>query len=148
MNISAAERFWSKVDFDGPMLSPYLGPCWLWTAYTYLGYGMFHVNGRGPIRSHRWAYESWHGPVPAPLVLDHLCRVRNCVNPAHLEPVTNRENGLRGVGFVAREARKTHCPQGHEYTPDNTKLESGKRKCRTCALAQGRIYKARARLRT
>ena len=96
------ERFWSKVDRNGR------GGCWLWTAslnrYGYPNFGA--VNGR-PMAGHRYAYERLVGPIPAGLQLDHLCRVRRCVNPAHLEPVTPKENTRRGL-----RARMTHplCP--------------------------------------
>ncbi len=83
------ERFWAKVDRSGE--------CWLWTGNVYRdGYGQFYVERR-QVRAHRWAYESEVGPIPEGLVLDHLCRVRLCVRPSHLEPVTNRENLLRGI---------------------------------------------------
>lgn len=85
-----AERFWSKVDRDG-------GPdcCWPWLAARANGYGKFYVDGR-MVRAHRFAYELLVGPIPEGLVLDHLCAVTFCVNPAHLEPVTQRENARRG----------------------------------------------------
>jgi len=86
-----ADRFWSKVDRSG---GP--GSCWLWTASLVKGYGQMYVatpDGRFGVRSaHRLAYELTHGPAAEGLELDHLCRVRRCVNPAHLEPVLHREN--------------------------------------------------------
>jgi hypothetical protein len=129
---TVADRFWPKVQ-----KTP--GGCWLWTASLCkgTGYGQFREGGRGSRMrtAHRVAYELLVGPVPAGLQLDHLCRVRRCVNPAHLEPVTNRENQLRGAGFPARNAAKTHCAHGHEYTPENTYLHpsTGHRRCRACA---------------
>lgn len=90
-------RFWSKVDKDGPLpkWAPFLGPCWLWTRpLTDRGYASFGYDG-GKIRAHRFAYEQIVGPIPAGLTLDHLCRVRHCVNPSHMEPVTQAENSLR-----------------------------------------------------
>ena len=88
-----SERFWSKVDKNGP------GGCWLWTAsLNNRGYGRFGPTGqRKLVRAHRWAYEAVVGPIPDGLVIDHLCGVKRCVNPAHLEPVTNFEN-LRRAG--------------------------------------------------
>ena len=99
-----AERFWAKVEKTDS--------CWLWTAAKNdKGYGQFSV-GSGLVYAHRYAYEALVGPIPEGLVIDHLCRVTLCVNPAHLEPVTNLENQRRG--FAARPM-PTHCPKGHEY---------------------------------
>lgn len=123
MNMPATERFWSKVDkTDG---------CWEWTASLVSGYGQFRHNGR-IVRAHRFAYEQLVGPVPKGLELDHLCRNRRCVNPAHLEPVTQQENQLRGFGVSGINARKTHCLRGHEYTPENTVRWRRWRNCKTC----------------
>src|ERR1035437_6508103 len=84
------ERFWFYVNKDGP------GGCWLWTASTACGYGQIKV-GKKVVRVHRFAYQLLVGDIPDGLQLDHLCRVLICCNPAHLEPVTNRENVLRGL---------------------------------------------------
>ncbi|TDD77726.1 HNH endonuclease [Actinomadura rubrisoli] len=81
---------------------------------------------------HRFVYESLVGPIPEGLVLDHLCRVRACCNPAHLEPVTDRVNILRGASITAANARKTHCDHGHEFTSQNTYRHRGRRLCRAC----------------
>ena len=118
------ERFWAKVSPE-----PNSG-CWLWTATTdWAGYGRIKVAGRMQ-RSHRIAYEALIGPIPFGLHIDHLCRVPNCVNPAHLEPVTSKENLRRGR---RRFADRTHCMHGHEYTPENTRHRPGRgRACRTC----------------
>lgn len=144
-----AERFWSKVNFDGPVppAAPGLGPCWLWTAsIAGKGYGQIYagtVDGRlRKAVAHRWAYEALIGPVPDGLVLDHLCRVRLCVNPWHLEPVPNRENLLRGDTIIAANASRTHCPAGHPYDNGNTHFDrAGSRHCRPC----GREAAARRR---
>lgn len=134
--VPVADRFWAKVDKDGPVPvhRPDLGPCWVWTAGRFdSGYGAFGIGGGKLLRAHRYAYEQVVGPIPAGLVLDHLCRNHPCVNPAHLEPVTDQENLLRGTGAPARNARKTHCKHGHEFTPENTHLDKdGYRACRAC----------------
>ena len=111
--------------------------CWHWTgSKSHNGYGKFTFKKK-TITPHRAMYEMMVGSIPDGLQLDHLCRVRDCARPSHLEPVTNRENSLRGVaGLVngAREASKTHCPSGHAYDAGNTWLdkERGARHCRTC----------------
>lgn len=121
------ERFWSKVDKDRS------DGCWLWmAALTTNGYGQFNWKGR-PIRAHRFAYQSVKGPIADEIIFDHLCRVRRCVNPEHLEIVTTRTNTLRGIGISAINARKTHCTQGHPFDLFNTYVRSnGRRHCRTC----------------
>jgi hypothetical protein len=86
-----------------------------------------------PARAYRITYETLVGPVPNGLELDHLCRVRACVNPGHLEPVTHRVNTLRGETVAARNARATHCPAGHPYDEVNTYADRlGRRSCREC----------------
>lgn len=116
------------------------GGCWLWSGLMKAnGYGMVAVgrttNGT-PVRrhAHRVMYVLMVGPVPEGMTLDHLCRNRRCVNPAHLEPVSNAENVLRGYSPPANNARKTSCPGGHAYTQENTYVNpvSGRRRCRTC----------------
>lgn len=117
--------------------------CWLWllAVNKKSGYGQMGVNGR-VLYAHRVAYEAWRGPIPEGLTIDHLCRVRSCVNPDHLEAVTMRENTLRGESTAARNARKTHCPEGHpiEAGNANTKTWNGWRRCRTCFNARCRAY--------
>ena len=109
-----------------------VGECWLWTAgKAPNGYGKCWLDGR-TVGAHRAIYELLVGPIPEGLVIDHLCRVRHCVNPDHLEPVTQQENLLRGDTFQARNRAKTHCPQGHPYDESNTRMFAGKRACRTC----------------
>ena len=109
--------------------------CWLLSVSnpkTHRGYRNVEVCG-GRYRAHVVSYVAHKGLIPKGLVLDHTCRVRNCVNPDHLEAVTNRENILRGTGFSARNARKTHCIRGHELAGDNLYLkENGHRHCRQC----------------
>jgi hypothetical protein len=107
--------------------------CHVWSKplNTY-GYGAIWVDGANRM-AHRVAYELSEGPIPEGLVIDHLCRNRACVNPAHMEPVTNHENVMRGEGEAAKNKAKTHCPQGHEYSEDNTyRAARGDRQCKTC----------------
>lgn len=121
--------------------------CWLWMgAGNGNGYGQFWHQGR--MRpAHRIAYEYCVGIVPSGLFIDHLCRVRCCVNPDHMEAVTNKENVLRGDGLTARHKRKTHCPYGHPYDEKNTYCySSGKRECRVCNMLRSRQYRLSKRL--
>lgn len=96
---------------------------------------------------HRWLYEQVSGePIAEGYEPDHLCRVRNCVNPAHLEPVTRRENVFRGIGNPTVEnAGKTHCPQGHPYDEANTyhRAYDHSRQCRACNRERARAWKQR-----
>lgn len=133
-----AERLWEKVNKNGPIPAhrPELGPCWIWEGSTSgKGYGRFWISPR--LRpAHTVAYELVVGPIPDGLEPDHLCRVRSCVNPAHVEPVTHRENTLRAdrVAMGAFNTAKTQCPQGHPYDEENTLFDRfGFRKCRECA---------------
>lgn len=131
---SITDRFWSKVDRSGD--------CWLWTAArTPAGYGEMHAYGT-TVLAHSLSWEIATGQ-PAPmmasgLTLDHLCRVRHCVRPSHLEVVRRGVNVLRGVGFAAVNATKTHCPAGHPYDATNTTRRSltGWRSCRACNRAR------------
>ncbi len=133
------DRFWRKVNKNGPdgihsQTGENLGPCWLWMgAPSRGGYAQSRLGSPDGSKRmvHRAVYESLVGPFAEP-ELDHLCRVRNCVNPSHLEPVDHDTNMARGA-----HAMKTHCPKGHEYTPENTRAyrwPSGQegRFCRTC----------------
>lgn len=137
-------RFWAKVE-----VSP--SGCWRWTATTNHGYGVFKAPEIGTKYAHRAAYLALVGPLSAELGLDHLCHTRHetchlgdlcphraCCNPDHLEPVPLLTNVRRGHGNGA----KTHCPQGHEYTEENTiQDKSGGRRCKNCTYERNRQYK-------
>lgn len=131
------ERFWTRVNKTET--------CWLWTGGRVPdGYGMFRAN-KTQMNTHRWAWLFTHGTLPPKGThLDHLCRVRACVNPDHLEVVTPRTNALRGIGITAVNAKKTHCEYGHEYTPENTYARPGSPSHRSCRICD-RIYNKHAR---
>lgn len=110
--------------------------CWIWQGTkTQNGYGQIKIAGT-KYAAHRLAYAALVGLIADGLVLDHLCRQPSCVNPAHLEAVSQRENTLRGVGPCAENAKRTHCPQGHPYSGKNLILRRGKRECRHCHIAR------------
>lgn len=111
----------------------YKTPCWIWQGnHDRLGYGLINRLEHQGV-AHLWFWKQVNGPVPEGLELDHLCRVRLCVNPTHFEAVTHEENVKRGTSFAAVNARKTHCIHGHEFTPENTHVRpNGHRTCRTC----------------
>lgn len=116
------------------------GDCWEWTATrSEGGYGRYNHEGRLQA-AHRVVWELLVGPIPKGHTLDHLCRNRGCVNPDHLEPVTMRENTLRGYGISAENARKTHCKNGHLFDADNTYYEGTWRRCKACIRNRARRY--------
>jgi hypothetical protein len=135
MSSKSLDRIWAKVNMDSPApeYAPYLGPCWTWIgAKDAYGYGVVTRSGRC-YKVHRLIYASHFGPIPDGLQIDHLCRVRHCVNPNHLEAVDQRTNLLRGTGPSALHAVKTHCVRGHEYNAENTIVRpNGSRWCRAC----------------
>jgi hypothetical protein len=120
--------------------------CWQWTGRcTPQGYGYPWVEGRYQY-SHRLSYLHFVGPLVKGMHVDHLCRVRNCANPEHLEQVTPRENVLRSpIHPMAIQARQTHCKRGHEFTPDNTQVRSNPtgRACKTCRREAARRRRER-----
>ena len=107
--------------------------CWIWTGPSLpSGYGTLSVKRKSRY-VHRFTYEAIVGPIPNGLEIDHLCRVRCCANPSHLEPVTHKVNTLRGQAPSAINARLTHCPAGHPYDDENTYKDGLKyRHCKIC----------------
>lgn len=133
------DEIWDKVSERALPSEPDKDSCWPWPgSLTSSGYGKVSWYGMEYL-VHRIAYQALVGDVPDGLELDHLCRVRSCFNPSHLEAVTHRENVLRGVSFAAVHSQLTHCRQGHEFTPENTYVTTqGARRCRTCKAAHQR----------
>lgn len=133
--VPVEDRFWAKVDKTDP------SGCWIWTAATVNGYGQFGVGAYRVVRAHRFAWQLTGRQLTPGLVLDHLCRNRACVNPAHLREITRGENVLApgSLSLPAINARKTHCKGGHLYTAENTYISpQGKRVCRTCRLVSNK----------
>lgn len=129
-----AEKFWALVDKSGD--------CWLYTGFLNQGYGVF-THRRKNYRAHRVVWMMAGRTIPDGLVMDHLCRVRNCVKPDHLEPVTPRENVLRGIGPTAMNAQKIECDQGHHLAGENVMVSTvgagrKERRCRQCSNAKAR----------
>ena len=139
MSVSAKDRFFSHIEKTPT-------GCWEWKgARQSNGYGQF--SDFGSHLAHRWSYQTFIGPIRDSLHIDHLCRNRACVNPQHLELVTCRENLMRGVGFAATNAQKTHCDKGHQLSEIRYTAErpEGRRYCRACRQDYKR--KSRKKLR-
>jgi hypothetical protein len=129
--------------------------CWLWIGCLTKGrfrggYGRLNVDGKVQY-AHRVSYELLRGPIPRELELDHLCCVKCCVNPDHLEPVTHKVNTQRGSSKVKATRGKqaaaiTHCPSGHPYSGDNLYIANGCRHCLTCKREATRRWRERNKL--
>ena len=121
--------------------------CWIWTRSTD-GKG-YACSSRGPFgasskRVHKAIWEEFNGPMPDGLQSDHLCRVRCCVNPAHIEAVTSSENNRRSMAPTGTNSRKTICIKGHALSGDNLIIKSdGNRECRTCRQSRDRESQVR-----
>lgn len=128
------DRFWAKVNKTKT--------CWLWIgAINTHGYGNFYAEGIF-WSAHRFAYTRSVGKIPKGYDIDHLCRVRNCVNPKHLEPVTRSTNLLRGETIVAAQHKQTSCIHGHEFNKRNTYVDKrGRRHCRRCRVIRNKQYR-------
>lgn len=130
---SPAERILRYVSVD-------TNGCWIWQASLKHGTGYAQITiARKVYGAHRVSYEAFVGPIPDGLHLDHLCRVRECVNPLHLEPVTPMVNNHRSP---ITHGNETHCPQGHVYNDTNTYRASGRRYCKPCRVAYLSVYRA------
>ncbi len=149
--VEVMDRFMDKVSPE-----PNTG-CWLWIAScTHHGYGKFYFSPTRQLSAHCASYELFVGERTKGLVIDHLCRVTCCVNPRHLEQVTQKENVRRGAVCLARlpsrgkakggSVKLSHCKKGHPFTPDNTYVKpSGKRACRICQINYLRQFRVRAK---
>lgn len=145
----AKERFWKKVDKNGPIPEhrPELGPCWVWMGIlNNWHYGHFRFNGKRYL-THKFAWKIKRGEVPLGKELDHLCNLPKCVNPNHLEAVTHQENMRRGLNSpTGTNFRKTHCIYRHEFNQENTEIRyNGFRRCKICHRRQylARYYRFR-----
>lgn len=150
MRINDGRRAEALVDRWGDRVLVMPDGCWEWQGIkNAYGYGVITTGSTsyGTVRrfmAHRLAWEFLRGPIPDGLQMDHLCRNRGCVNPDHLEPVTQHENLLRGNTIPARNAAKTHCAKGHAYDEANTRRDkkTGARICRACRADQQRRRRA------
>lgn len=133
MKEDAVTRFLNFISYDR------INGCWLWTGNKRNGYGMFRYLGR-MVSAHRFSFELIKIKIPPRLELDHLCRVTNCVNPDHLEPVTQYVNNMRSDSPAGRNARAVNCPQGHVFVEHGYVNSNGRRECRLCKREYSREF--------
>ena len=159
---NVAIKFWCRFEIDR------LTGCWFWKGRFSNAYGVLNISHKKSIKAHRLSYELFKGAIPVGMTIDHLCQNPSCVNPDHLEVVTQSENTLRGNGVRAladwkvinrsemliqakkasliaaeKQRAKTHCVHGHEYSPDNTYIVNGMRRCKACC--KNRYYAAKSK---
>lgn len=146
-SLTPIERFLAKVQWSERWFNG--SRCLEWTAGANSNSGHGRFFDKRMVPAHRWAYERWVGPIPEGLVIDHLCQNQRCVNPAHLEAITQGENVLRAPSGSGHNARKTHCKNNHEFTPENTYLpprgakgRKPPRICRACRRERMQEYRA------
>jgi hypothetical protein len=129
--VDPASRFVQKIEISDE-------GCWNWQAgLSHNGYGKFTVNG-SDVRAHRWSYSNFVGPIADGMTVDHLCNNRRCVNPDHLQTLTQTENVLaeHSESTARKNSLKTECPKGHPYTDENTYRYKNGRTCKTCATSK------------
>lgn len=138
-NLNVLDRFYKYVNKNSAIYGRnncMETECWIWTGSVSAKYGEFKVNKKR-YKSHRFAYEIKNGPIPNKMTVHHKCYITTCVNPDHLELKTLSDNilddSIQNLNFCYFNAKKTHCPYGHEFKGDNLiRLYNGKRRCKTC----------------
>jgi hypothetical protein len=144
------KRFWDRIDKNGPTPAhrPDLGPCWIWKGCCSIaGYGKVRLRRQGfkTRNVHTISFLLSGKRIKRGLVPDHLCRVKRCVNPRHIEAVTQQVNTLRGFGISAQNARKTHCKRGHAFVGNNIMWVPGGRSCKECHRNKTRLAMRKCR---
>lgn len=145
--LTELERFWGKVDKNGPFCRKLQSNCWVWTGHKSYGYGSFRINNQKSIFSHRYSYILLKGPIAPGMTIDHLCYNQACCNPDHLEAVTSAENTHRAFVVNREIATELHldpskrqynncCGRGHELTDDNVVFDHDRVHCKKCLNIQ------------
>jgi hypothetical protein len=162
LDVEHARGMLSRAQAAGKFVPGGTDDCWPWLGVIDRGgYGLVKPNRASVVLAHRLVYTVLVGPIPHRAALDHTChakdetcrggascRHRRCVNPAHLEPMDHVENTMRGRGFVAVNAAKTHCDNGHPFDAENARPRpSGGRACKACDRQRQREYKQRRHAR-